>query len=403
MTELFIAIAVLCLLAALTVLLSRARRSDAAGAPSYRQAQRSFYLQRVRELEAERDNGSLDESQFAALERELDRQLIGETVELAAPRRDGSRRSLLWVAAFIPALAILLYSLIGYHQEWALRQLQQEMVVSEDIDPSLWPRFEQRVENILARRPDSADYLVMMASIRRQQGDYAGAAEYYGRLAELYPDDADVLAQFAQARYLAGDRQLTEGIRQQLQRALQLNPRQATALGVLGIDAFAKGDYPGAIAYWQPLLASLPPDSSEARVISSGLAEARRLSGDPEAAPAEGGTGIAASISLAPELGTPPADSVLFVVLRAGDGNPMPLAAKRLSVAGLQWPLTVSFSDRDVIRPGASLADFDSLAVTAHISLAGTASRQQGDWIAASQALDATADTPVQVLIDRRL
>ena len=59
----------------------------------------------------------------------------------------------------------------------------------------------------MVRRPDSGEHLVMMATLFRQQNDFAGALPYYQRLALLFPEDPNVLAQLAQARYLVGDRQ----------------------------------------------------------------------------------------------------------------------------------------------------------------------------------------------------
>ena len=64
-----------------------------------------------------------------------------------------------------------------------------------------------------------------------------------------------------------------------------------------------------------------------------------------------------------------------------------------LSAASEQkWPVTVYLTDSDVIRQGKVLADFPELVVSAQISLAGTAIRRAGDWLAEPVSLKADAE-----------
>ena len=75
MINLYIGIGILLLLAAILVLLSlRSRQKNQTDQQLHRRAQRDFYRQRQRELSVELDSGLIDQSQFAELERELDRQ-----------------------------------------------------------------------------------------------------------------------------------------------------------------------------------------------------------------------------------------------------------------------------------------------------------------------------------------
>mgnify|MGYP003147472567 FL=1 len=219
-------------------------------------------------------------------------------------------------------------------------------------------------------------------------------------MATLFPEDADILAQLAQARYLAAQRQVDEQTQRLLDKALSINPRQATALGVVGIDAFAAERYADAVTVWQRLLSSLPGDSSEAMVIASGLNEAKK-----RALAAGSLSGVAVDIDLDAALSAPP-QAVLFVVARASDGNPMPVAALRLPlIDGVQsLPQRLYLTDSDVIRQGQVLADFDTLQLSAHISLSGTAMRGEGDLVSSAVSLDADPrQEAVSLLIDQRL
>ncbi|WP_269619076.1 c-type cytochrome biogenesis protein CcmI [Zhongshania sp. BJYM1] len=377
MISLYIGLAILLLLAGILILLAlRNRGANQADHQMHRRAQRDFYHQRQRELQNDVESGLIDQEQYADLERELDRQLVSESAaDLQLNSSIAKRGYIIAVLVLIPVIAIVLYDRLGYRQDLALRELQAE-IVSEGIDDARWGRYKDIVDGILARRPDSGEHLIMMATLYRQQGDFAGALPYYQRLEALYPQDPDVLAQLAQARYLVADRQIDDKTRQLLTQALAINPQQGTALGVLGIDAFASGNYVEALTHWQKLLAQLPPGSAEAKVISGGVAESKRLAG------AAGDLqSIAVNVAVAPELGaTPP--GVLFVVAKSTDGNPMPVAALRFPLLIDQdWPINLQLTDADVIRQGMTLSDFKELTLSAHISRAGTAIRRDGDWV----------------------
>lgn len=391
-------ILLLALAMGLCLLAFRSRRVIGDDKAQHRQAQRDFYRQRQRELLNDREMGLISEEQMAELNAELDKQLLEENAEFSA-RAGISRGPVLWLSLLLlPALALPLYDYLGYRLDYRLLDVQQQLFAADQPSEDDLHRFEALVDDILVRRPENAELLMTMASIRRQQGNYAEAAQYYERLLDLFPQDADILAQLAQARYLSANRVIDAQTRSLLERSLAVNPQQGTALGVLGIDAFAAGDYLNAITYWQRLQMGLDPQTGEAMVIAAGLNEAKRLAIETGAI-----EGLQLSVDIAPALGDFP-NGVLFVVVREPSGSPMPVAAVRLPVrAGTAaFPLTVYVTDSDVIRQGATLSDFDSLRVSAHISVKGVAMRSPGDWVSAAATLrgDATSQ-PVSLLIDQ--
>ncbi|MGB1542232.1 MAG: c-type cytochrome biogenesis protein CcmI [Spongiibacter marinus] len=391
-------ILLLALAMGLCLLAFRSRRVIGDDKAQHRQAQRDFYRQRQRELLNDREMGLISEEQMAELNAELDKQLLEENAEFSA-RAGISRGPVLWLSLLLlPALALPLYDYLGYRLDYRLLDVQQQLFAADQPSEDDLHRFEALVDDILVRRPENAELLMTMASIRRQQGNYAEAAKYYERLLDLFPQDADILAQLAQARYLSANRVIDAQTRSLLERSLAVNPQQGTALGVLGIDAFAAGDYLNAITYWQRLQMGLDPQTGEAMVIAAGLNEAKRLAIETGAI-----EGLQLSVDIAPALGDFP-NGVLFVVVREPSGSPMPVAAVRLPVrAGTAaFPLTVYVIDSDVIRQGATLSDFDSLRVSAHISVKGVAMRSPGDWVSEAATLNGDATSqPVSLLIDQ--
>ncbi|WP_372879418.1 c-type cytochrome biogenesis protein CcmI [Spongiibacter marinus] len=391
-------ILLLALAMGLCLLAFRSRRVIGDDKAQHRQAQRDFYRQRQRELRNDREMGLISEEQMAELNAELDKQLLEENAEFSA-RAGISRGPVLWVSLLLlPAFALPLYDYLGYRLDYRLLDVQQQLFAADQPSEDDLHRFEALVDDILVRRPENAELLMTMASIRRQQGNYAEAAQYYERLLDLFPQDADILAQLAQARYLSANRVIDAQTRSLLERSLAVNPQQGTALGVLGIDAFAAGDYLNAITYWQRLQMGLDPQTGEAMVIAAGLNEAKRLA--VEAGSIEG---LQLNVDIAPSLGDFP-NGVLFVVVREPSGSPMPVAAVRIPVrAGTAaFPLTVYVTDSDVIRQSATLSDFDSLRVSAHISVKGVAMRSPGDWVSAAATLSGDAKSqPLSLLIDQ--
>lgn len=93
--------------------------------------------------------------------------------------------------------------------------------------------------------------------------------------------------------------------------------------------------------------------------------------------------------------GTLDPEAVVFVVARR-PGQAMPAAVKRLSVADL--PAQIELSDADAMTFGNRLSDAPSLEVSARVSLSGTASRSDADWISDTVRVD-TARTPEKIAL----
>ena len=208
----------------------------------------------------------------------------------------------------------------------------------------------------------------------------AGAEFWYRQLSEEAPDDAYRLALWAQAAYLANKRQLTPELRQALQRALELEPAQKTALGLLGVDAYTRDDYATAIAYWQRMIQILPPGSAEAMMISDGLQRARLLAIEAGTVP-----GLIVDVSVSEALQSPPS-AVLFVFARGDDGSRMPVAVRR--IAGYDGrPMRLTLTDADIMQAGRRLSDYDKVRVFARLSANGQLSQTEGDLSAESDWL----------------
>ncbi|HTT08744.1 MAG TPA: tetratricopeptide repeat protein [Gammaproteobacteria bacterium] len=103
-------------------------------------------------------------------------------------------------------------------------------------------RAEQLYREVLDKQPDQRDALLGLAAIQQRRGDRAGAAEVYGRLLHLDPNDA-----YAQAAWTALRReQPTIADESDLKLLLQQDPHAANVHYLLGNVYAREGRWPEA-------------------------------------------------------------------------------------------------------------------------------------------------------------
>ena len=386
------------------------------------------------ELDAQLDEGRIEAQEHERGRFELDRRLLAETVQPGAVEaREGGRATLIAVLLAVPLLAAAIYIALGSLGEARLEPALRELDAVQDPAErstrlvALMPQIEAAA----ARRDVDGNYRFLLARSYMSLGRYAEAAARFAQLTALYPDDAGLLAQQAQALYLAGDRRLTPPIQALVDRAFAIDPAQVTLLGMVGMDRFQAGDYPGAVEAWQKLLARLPAEAPDAAVIREGIAMAQaRASGMPahadsatvagaaspqataelaESAPvtqatanaAPGAPSLRVGVRLDEGLSVAP-EATVFVFARAVGGPPMPLAVARFRASEL--PREVMLDDSMAMAPGMSLSKFHQVTVTARVSRSGTVQATPGDAEGASGTLELQpGEQAISVVIDRTL
>jgi cytochrome c-type biogenesis protein CcmH len=102
------------------------------------------------------------------------------------------------------------------------------------------------------------------------------------------------------------------------------------------------------------------------------------------------------SVALAAGVEATPAARV-FVIARAPDGPPMPIAVRALDPTGL--PERLVLTDRDAMQPNRVLSMFQRVEVLARLSLSGNPMRQPGDLESAVHVLDPRSDGTIELII----
>jgi cytochrome c-type biogenesis protein CcmH len=346
-----------------------------------------FFKSRLSELESDRARGILDDDEFEQLRIELERRLLdeadsGHTAPSAHVKT--SFKTAIMLALLIPIVAVVVYQQTGAKADWDIAQTLKNMRLKAADGEAAETDVKQlirQVEERLEQRPDNGSYLMLLANQQMGLRNYPAAAAAYQRLRTIYPDDASVLAQYAQAMYLSSDRTLTTKVTDMAELALRQDPQQPTVLSMLGMAHFEQGDYQRAIDYWQRLLPSLGPVSPNRKIIMAGIEQAKSRLGSSDTTSIDRPDVIKnASIQLSVSIDEgiiASSDSVVFVFARSASGPRMPLAVAKLTVADL--PVILTLDDSMAMAPGLNLSSQKEIEVVARIAKNGIANPGPGD------------------------
>jgi cytochrome c-type biogenesis protein CcmH len=188
-----------------------------------------------------------------------------------------------------------------------------------------------------------------------------------------------------------------------LQHALQVQPQHQRARWFLGIAQRQAGKPADAAKTWEPLLAQV--DAKTAAPLRAQIDVARGEAGLPPlpaAAPATVHPALLQiQVRLDPELAARVrlrGDASVFVIARAPDGPPIPVAVEKHGVQEL--PLTASLDDGDSPMPTQKLSAMQEVEVIARLSMSGNAIPQAGDLESQPLRVKLPSSEPLVLTID---
>ncbi len=430
-------VAALMIVAALAFVLVPLLRGRARSGPSTREANLAVLRGQRQEIEADLASGLLPkdarESALAELAARADEDLEGAAPAPAAPARKPWVTAALF-ALLVPAAAIGFYLWVGIPQVTDPRVLAAAGAAPGDH------QIEQMVAELEARmkrQPDDVEGWMLLARSFAATGKPEKALEAYAHLAKIAPQDASVLADYADALALSRGRNLSGEPTELVMRALQADPRHPKALALAGTAKLNVGDYAASLGYWERLHAVVAPGSEDetqvlgiiedvraraaaagkpqppSKALASGapakappppaaqapLAPAP-AAGAPAAAPASaGGATVSGTVRLAESLrGKAGPTDTLFIYARAASGSRIPLAILRGGAGEL--PKAFVLDDSMGMTPAARLSTTPSVVVEARVSKSGGAVTQPGDLVGTSAAI-APGAKGVNIVIDK--
>jgi cytochrome c-type biogenesis protein CcmH len=418
----FIVIAGLMVVVALGWVLWPLLRSSPGGTVERRAANLSIYRDQFADLDADLKRGTISPQQHAEAKAELERRMLedAKTEQEAAPLSSSSYRTALAVVLAVPVVSGLLYARLGSPDAFsplATKPQDSHQMTGEQVDEMV-AKLRQRLE----KEPDNAEGWAILARTYYTMRRFPEASAAYEKLTALIPDDADLLADYADALAMSQGRRIAGKPLELVNRALRINPTQWKALAMAGTEAFERKDYARAVDYWTRLQSSAPQDSPIAKQIQSSIDEARQLAGLPPAAVASespaarpraaapdapaaaptvatGGKSVSGTVTLASALAAKasPNDAV-FVFARPSDGSKMPIAIIRAQVKDL--PLKFTLDDARSMSQATKISGFEEVIVAARVSRAGNAMPASGDLEGMSKPVKVGANG-LAITIDR--
>lgn len=402
----FWTIAGLLLAAALLFLLPPllAPRAARAGAVSRDASNLGILREQLAEVDAELAAGTIGREQALATRAELQRRLLEEVRDRGAGAEgavERSRTTAVAVGVAVPVFAVLLYLALGSPKGLLPAEQAPSQGAAHEVSAEQILAMTSRLAERLKANPDDGTGWVMLGRSYGVLGRFADSAAAYAKAEKLFPKDAQLLADYADALAMSRGRELRGEPLALIERALEADPKNLKALALAGTAAFEKRDFALAVDYWQRILQTLPEDSDFTRSVQSSIADAKAQAGGAvppragagpkpagrEAAPAAAPLArISGTARLSPALaGKASAEDTVFILARAATGPRMPLAVIRARVKDL--PLAFSLDDSMAMNPSMKLSNFKEVVVVARVSKSGGAAPQPGDLEGISPAV----------------
>jgi cytochrome c-type biogenesis protein CcmH len=361
------------------------------------------------ELEAEHARGAIAEEQYTATKADLQQRVLEETqaepAAAEAPRASQlGKLTAAVVVLVVPIASAMLYARYGDLSAFNPLARQGSDAAHEFSKDDL-VKMTERLAERLKREPDNAGGWATLARTYYQMGRFAEAAAAFEKLVEMVPEDASLLADYADALAMSQGRKIAGKPMELINRALKIDPLQWKALAMAGTEAFDRKDYKAAVDLWEKLYASLPAEAQMKQQLAGSINEARQRAGMPQvaaaptpppaaarpaapaaeakpagdAAAAATGGRVGGTVTISADLRAKvaPEDSVI-IFARPAEGSRMPLALTRVQARDL--PKKFSLDDSMAMSPDMRLSKFDEVIVGARVSKSGSPMPQKGDF-----------------------
>jgi cytochrome c-type biogenesis protein CcmH len=353
---------------------------------------------RLAELKQQLQDGVLLPHQYEAQYLELQLSLNDDLQTEAKPAKSGGdgRWLVPLLVLLLPTLSIVLYFHLADPE--AIQKVEAQQAKQETLAKvkNMIPQLVERLKH----DPSDLQGWLMLGKTYKYLEQFPEAAQVFGKLNQLQPNNVEVMLNYAELLALTHDGQLSGEPAALALKAVQLEPDNSDALWMAGMVKAEAGEAAEAVAFWQKLAGQLPADSPAQPQIQQMIAEV----GSQPSAPAkvEITTNIHVMVDLDANIkAQAQAQQTVFIYAQALNGPKMPLAIVRKQVADL--PLSVDLNDTLAMQPNMHLADFKQLRIVARISKSGTAMTQPGDFIGTAELSVPPSEQAVSIVINQEV
>ena len=323
---------------------------------------------------------------------------------VGAPLRKASPRLFAGLLVALPVLLFALYQLVG-----APAMLDRATIAAAAAEqgPQSLDDAIAELQAELKLNPAQPEGWRLLGRSYATLGKHVESRDAFLTALRDTPDDAELLVEASQAMAQADPQnRFEDDALAMLDKALAIDPANQRAQWFIGVAQRQRGEDAAAVATWEALLPKL--DSDTATALRTQIDEARRAAGMPPLAQvpapavAATGAGLRVHVTLDPEFAARVrlrGDATVFVIARAPEGPPMPVAVERHALQDL--PLDVVLDDGDSPMPTAKLSALRKVEVIARISASGSANRGDGDIESAPARVTLPTDGVVELVLGK--
>ncbi|MBS0485663.1 MAG: c-type cytochrome biogenesis protein CcmI [Proteobacteria bacterium] len=377
----------------------------------------TVYRDQIAELDRDLENDILSREQYDKSKQELQQRMLQDVTERDTVVVDKNKKFRnialsVVITLTLPLAAVSLYLAIG-DTRGLLPQAQLASATQMNRDgggsPAGHDNFSSVLENLIKRlseNPEDVEGWVMLGRTYAIMGRYGEASNTYAKLAELIPNNPQILSDYADVLAMKNQGNLAGKPAELIYQALSIDPKYPKALALAGTVEFEQERYAQAAEHWENLLQVVPADAQLTQTVKDSIAEARLLASGGKAAapeqavkvaeskseanaqpaekavradaPAATPLSVSGSVTISSELAgkVSPGDT-LFIYARAKSGPKMPLAILRLKASDL--PASFTLTDDMAMTPAMKMSSFPEVVIEARVSKSGQAVTASGD------------------------
>jgi cytochrome c-type biogenesis protein CcmH len=236
----------------------------------------AIFRDQLADLEREQREGNISPEEFEQAHTELKRRLLEEIEPEGATQVNDpsptSRPTAIALLLMLPLAALAGYLLLGTPKAIdPANTAPQKQMTAEDIT-AMVAKLAARMET----NPDDMNGWVMLGRSYKMMGRYEDAVAAYGKAEAFIDKDPELLASYAETLAMASGQGLTGKAKEQIEKALKLDPKHGHTLFLAGAAAMEAGDGKNAIAYWEALLPQVEPGSELDQMLRNGIEQLKQ-------------------------------------------------------------------------------------------------------------------------------
>jgi cytochrome c-type biogenesis protein CcmH len=335
----------------------------------------ALYRDHLADIQASLSAGSITQEQFAALNAELERNLLEDSVpdhnvlggnavdnNSLTPNTDSGvnavssanrSKSIFFfgiLLLIVLVAAALLYGRLGAYSSWLVKQalderyaLEREFLAADRPEQKQLQakivvanqRLMTRLMTDVKNHPDNLQTRSLLGRTAAGMGDYSLAIEQFRAILALESEGvSSIRAELAQALFLQLNNRVSSEIQSLVGEVLAEDPSNTVGLSLSGIGAFQSADYATAISFWEKMIAIEGPNTPNSIALQQGINTARQRMG---------ATGQKPALSTSAIVDTPTSAPINTPITHGQVAEPV--------MADPQIPVTVSLADNVTVAP----------------------------------------------------